>query len=96
LAAAIGRGAKYIGLIGSRRKVHTIFRDLHERGVSREELAKVHAPIGLEIGALTPAEIAVSIMAELVAVRRGKGNAAVLPMKVGEVQLDRFLRTGGK
>jgi xanthine dehydrogenase accessory factor len=96
LAAAIGRGAKYIGLIGSRRKVHTIFRDLHERGVSREELAKVHAPIGLEIGALTPAEIAVSIMAELVAVRRGKGNAVVLPMKVGEAQLDKWFRRESK
>ena len=63
--------ARYIGLIGSRRKVLSIYSVLEEEGVPREKLERVHAPIGVEIGALTPEEIAVSIVAELVAVRRG-------------------------
>jgi len=92
LAAVIASPARYIGLIGSRRKVHTIFTDLHKGGVPRELLAKVHAPIGLDIGALTPAEIALSIAAELVAVRRGMGGKAVMPMKVKEEELQRWLR----
>lgn len=68
---AAGTPAKYIGLIGSRRKVLSIYDALEEQGLSRESLEKIHAPIGIEIGALTPEEIAVSIAAELIAVRRG-------------------------
>ena len=75
LAAVIGRGAGYVGLIGSRHKIGAIFRRLREDGVaSDEQLESVHAPIGLDIGAVTPEEIAVSIAAELVAVRRGRGR----------------------
>jgi xanthine dehydrogenase accessory factor len=71
LAAVIRSSAKYLGLIGSKRKIITIFRDLAAQGVPRERLAAVHAPIGLDIGAVSPAEIALSIAAELVATHRG-------------------------
>ncbi|MDA8229652.1 MAG: XdhC family protein [Desulfitobacterium hafniense] len=60
----------YIGMIGSRRKVAALFEDLREDGFSEAELKSVHAPIGLDIGAQTPAEISVSIMAEIIMVRR--------------------------
>jgi xanthine dehydrogenase accessory factor len=62
--------AKYIGLIGSARKVRGVFAKLAEEGVPEERLRRVHAPIGIEIGAVTPEEIAVSILAEMTAVRR--------------------------
>jgi len=63
--------AAYIGLIGSRRKVAAIFDRLLDQGVSSEALARVHAPIGLDIGAATPDEIAMSILAEILMVNRG-------------------------
>jgi xanthine dehydrogenase accessory factor len=63
------RGARYVGLIGSRRKIHLIFEDLLEQGISRESLQKVYAPLGVDIGSQTVPEIAVSICAELVAHR---------------------------
>src|SRR5262245_36899097 len=63
------RGARYVGLIGSRRKIKMIFENLAAEGVSREALAKVHAPLGIDIGSQTVPEIAVSICAELVAHR---------------------------
>lgn len=64
---------RYVGLIGSRAKVARIYEALLDEGsVERDRLASVHAPIGLDIGAVTPQEIAVSILAELIAVRRGK------------------------
>jgi xanthine dehydrogenase accessory factor len=62
---------RYIGMIGSRRRVRAAFHALLEAGVPRETLARVRAPIGLELGAETPEEIAVSIAAELIAERRG-------------------------
>ncbi|HLX11771.1 MAG TPA: XdhC family protein [Bacteroidota bacterium] len=62
---------RYIGMIGSRRKVQLSYEKLMARGISREALAKVHAPIGLEIGAETADEIGVSIIAEIIGVRRG-------------------------
>lgn len=61
---------RYTGMVGSRRRVRAAFRQLLESGVPRERLAAIHAPIGVDIGAQTPEEIAVSIAAELVAVRR--------------------------
>jgi xanthine dehydrogenase accessory factor len=67
---AVGTDARYIGLIGSRRKILSIYNVLAEEGVPRERLERVHAPIGVGIGALTPEEIAVSIVGELIAVRR--------------------------
>lgn len=67
---------RYIGMIGSKRRVRAAFQALIDHGVSRESLAQVHAPVGLDIGAETPAEIAVSIAAELIQVRRGAtGNS---------------------
>jgi xanthine dehydrogenase accessory factor len=62
---------RYIGMIGSRRKIQLSYERLEARGISHETLAKIHAPIGLEIGAETAEEIGVSIIAELIAVRRG-------------------------
>jgi len=70
LEAVLDRGAKYVGMIGSRRKVKLIFDDLAERGIDPKELQTVHAPIGLGIGAVTVPEIAMSIAAQLVEVRR--------------------------
>ena len=68
----VGRPVRYLGLIGSRAKVLRIFDALREDGAETAALSDVHAPIGLDIGAVTPAEIAVSIVAELVAVRSGR------------------------
>ena len=67
-----GRPLRYLGLIGSRAKVQRIFEALEGEGIATAALAAIHAPIGLDIGAVTPAEIAVSIVAELVAVRSGR------------------------
>jgi xanthine dehydrogenase accessory factor len=93
LAAVVNSPAKYIGLIGSRRKVKTIFDDLFAQGVPVDRLARVHAPIGLEIGAVTVPEIAVSILAELIAVRRGRGGEPAKPMKFDEAKLRQLLES---
>jgi xanthine dehydrogenase accessory factor len=77
LHAVIGRGARYVGMIGSRRKVKLIFDELAERGVPPESLAQVHAPVGLDIGAVSVEEIALSIAAQLVQVHRSTAKAAV-------------------
>jgi len=70
LEGALGTKAKYIGMIGSRKKNKTVFSHLLSKGISQGLLDKVHAPIGLKINAQTPEEIAVSILAELIQVRR--------------------------
>lgn len=71
LAAALERrGMGYLGMIGSKKKVLTVFDELSKRGISRELLASVRAPIGLNIGADSPAEIAVSVLAEVIMVLR--------------------------
>jgi len=70
--------AKYVGLIGSARKVRGVFAKLAGEGVPGERLRRVHAPIGVEIGAVTPEEIAVSILAEMTAVRRGASAKAAV------------------
>jgi xanthine dehydrogenase accessory factor len=72
LRAVTSSPLRYAGLIGSRAKVRRIFDVLREEGVAPEKLQSVHAPIGLDIGAITPQEIAVSIVAELIAVKHGK------------------------
>jgi xanthine dehydrogenase accessory factor len=72
LRAVVDRDLRYVGLIGSRAKVARIYDALVADGVAPERLAHVHAPIGLDLGAVTPQEIAVSITAELIAVRRGR------------------------
>ena len=83
LAWAVGTEARgftprYIGMMGSKRKVIAVYKALEKEGFSATQFERVHAPVGLDIGALTPEEIAVSITAELIAVRR---NAAALPNK---------------
>jgi xanthine/CO dehydrogenase XdhC/CoxF family maturation factor len=65
--------AAYIGMIGSRRRVFAVFKLLHAEGVGVDALLRVHAPIGLDIKTETPGEIAVSVGAELLKVRRGGG-----------------------
>ncbi|MFI5114049.1 MAG: XdhC family protein [Terriglobales bacterium] len=67
---AVGTPARYIGMIGSKRKTITIFKELQKEGLAAELFDRVHAPVGLDIGAITPEEIAVSITAELIAKRR--------------------------
>jgi len=67
--------ARYIGMIGSRKKIATTFEALREAGFSDQDLSRVHAPIGVSIGAETPEEIAVSIAAEIIQVRRGPSPA---------------------
>ena len=67
-------GPKYIGMIGSKRKIQLSYERLIANGVSKEVLAQVHAPVGLDIGAETAEEIGVSIVAELIAVRRRSGQ----------------------
>ncbi|MFZ5915358.1 MAG: XdhC family protein [Chloroflexota bacterium] len=72
LLEVLDRPSAYIGMIGSRRRIRAVFQLLEEeKGIPRETFARVHAPIGLDIGGQTPAEIALSIMAEMVKVRRG-------------------------
>ncbi len=70
--ALAGRPLRYVGLIGSRAKVAKLVERAIEEGLPPDWLRTLHAPIGLDIGAVTPEEIAVSILAELIAVRRGK------------------------
>ena len=67
---AVQTRARYVGMIGSRRKVIEIFKALQKEGLSAHLFDRVHAPVGLDIGAITPEEIAVAITAELIAVRR--------------------------
>jgi xanthine dehydrogenase accessory factor len=75
LRVTVGRGAAYVGMIGSRRRVKAVLQHLVEAGIDPEDAAAVHTPIGLDIGAQTPEEIAVSIMAEIIQVRRGGSGA---------------------
>jgi len=72
LAQCLKTNAKYIGMIGSRRKRNLIYENLLGEGLTQDDLDRVHAPIGLHIGAETPEEIAVSIVAELIKIRAGK------------------------
>jgi xanthine dehydrogenase accessory factor len=76
LAWAVRSEARYVGMIGSKRKVLSVYRALESEGYKPEEFERVFAPMGLEIGALSPEEIAVSIVAELIAVRRNAQSAA--------------------
>ena len=76
MRALAARDLRYLGLIGSRAKVARISTRSSDEGMPTECLERVHAPIGLDIGAVTPQEIAVSILAELIAVRRGVDDGA--------------------
>jgi xanthine dehydrogenase accessory factor len=80
LRAVVPRGAAYVGMIGSKRRVSTVLRHLAEEGFAIEDLERIYTPIGFDLGAETPEEIAVSIMAEIIAVRRGGDGR---PMREG-------------
>jgi xanthine dehydrogenase accessory factor len=82
LAWAVRTQARYIGMIGSRRKVLSVYKALEQEGYRMEEFERVFAPMGLEIGALSPEEIAISIVAELVAVRRNAEPAVHKKLKL--------------
>lgn len=84
LAWAVTTDARYIGMIGSKRKVLSVYKALEKEGFEPEKFERVHAPIGLEIGALTPEEIAVSIVAELIGVRRNAGSVPHKSIKLSE------------
>ena len=82
LAWAARTDARYVGMIGSKRKVLSVYKALEQEGYRPEEFARIYAPMGLEIGALSPEEIAISIVAELIAVRRNAENAAHKKVKI--------------
>lgn len=82
----INRGARYVGMIGSRRKIKMIFNDLVDQGIDPARLAEVHAPVGIDIGSQSVPEIAISIAAELVAHRNLKGQ---VPGRPQAIQIDR-------
>ena len=79
LAAAARTSAKYVGLLGSKRKIILIYEDLMRMGISNERIRELRAPIGLDIGARTPEEIAVSIMSEILMFRLG-GSGSVMKL----------------
>ena len=86
LESALTTRARYVGLLGSRRKNLMIYQRLSMEGVPLERLKEIHAPVGLDIGALTPEELAVSIMSEIIMVRRGgKGG----PLQMDEWYVER-------
>ena len=81
--------AGYVGMIGSKRKIKLIYEDLLARGVAEETLTRVHAPLGFDIGSQTVPEIAISIVAELIA-RRNLGATSARPrqpLRPGTVKL---------
>jgi xanthine dehydrogenase accessory factor len=83
LPALLDSSASYIGVIGSKRRWMTTVKALREKGVPEEKIAKVHSPMGLELNAETPEEIAVSIMAEILMVR-DKGTGKKMKMEKAE------------
>jgi len=85
LAWAIDTEARYIGMIGSRRKVISVYKALEKEGHHLDKFERVHAPVGLDIGALSPEEIAVSIAAELIAVRRNAPALAHKSVKLSDL-----------
>ena len=86
LESALETPARYIGLLGSRRKTLMIYQRLLTQGISVDRLKDVKSPIGLDIGALTPEELAVSIMSEIIMERRGGQGS---PLQMGEWYLNR-------
>ena len=88
-----GNEPRYLGMIGSHRRVKGLFDLLAEEGFDRDRISRVHAPIGLSIGAVTPAEIAVSILAELIATRHAlPAGEGLLPQQNTDLDALRFLR----
>jgi xanthine dehydrogenase accessory factor len=86
LRAVITSDAAYIGMIGSQRRVWAVYKLLHDEGVPAEQLLRVRAPIGLDLGGNTPAEIALCIMSEIVLLRRGGTGAPMSDRLRGRYQ----------
>ncbi len=82
LRHAVGRGAGYVGMIGSRRRTATVLQHLQSEGFDAEALEAVSTPIGLDIGAETPEEIALSILAEIVMLRRGRSGSRLREQRI--------------
>jgi xanthine dehydrogenase accessory factor len=77
MQAVVQADPDYTGLIGSKRRTTIVINRLREKGASEEQLKKIHAPIGLDIGAISPEEVALAIIAEIVAVRRGSSGGSL-------------------
>ncbi|MBA4179938.1 MAG: hypothetical protein C0506_05050 [Anaerolinea sp.] len=84
LRHCLGRGAGYVGMIGSKRRTATVLAHLAEEGFAAGDLAQVRTPIGLDIGAETPEEIAISIMAEVILLRRGGSGAPMYHRRLAQ------------
>jgi len=82
LRAVVGKGLRFVGLLGSRPKLVHLVSALEESGVPPEDLADIHCPLGIEIGAVSPEEIAVSVLAQMIAVRRAVPASAIAPMRM--------------
>ena len=82
LRAVVGKGLRFVGLLGSRPKLVHLVSALEESGVPPEDLAEIQCPLGIEIGAVSPEEIAVSVLAQMIAVRRAVPSAAIAPMRM--------------
>jgi xanthine dehydrogenase accessory factor len=92
LEAAINTQARYVGLLGSKRKTLLIYKHLAKKGIPLERLKQVHAPVGLGIGAITPEELAISILSEIIMLRRGgKGG----PLKMDDKYLAKLTQKLG-
>ncbi len=93
LESALLTRARYIGLLGSRRKTLMIYQRLTRQDIPIDRLKQVHAPIGLDIGALTPEELAVSVMSEIIMVRRGGAGG---PMQMDDWYIERAADIAGR
>ncbi|MGQ0571772.1 MAG: XdhC family protein [Armatimonadota bacterium] len=88
LEQIVGAGAGYVGLVASRKRADAVFDHLRSRGHTPEHLQRVKVPAGLDIGAVTPEEIAVSIMAEIIQVRRNRSFAAIDASGIAEAVIE--------
>ncbi len=85
LRVVVASDAAYVGMIGSKRRVSTVLTHMAREGIPRDALERVHTPIGLDIGAETPEEIAVSIVAEIIAMRRGGSGAKMSDVRKARI-----------